>query len=63
MLRLLSAAGVRAIPLKGMALADSLYGNFAMRITWDLDLLVPPGEALRARHVLIANGYASPLPE
>ncbi len=62
-LQLLGDSGVRAIPLKGVALADSLYGSFAMRHTSDLDILVPPGEALRARRLLIANGYESPFPE
>ena len=62
-LRLLAESGVRAIPVKGLALADSLYGNFAMRFVSDLDILVPPGEALAARRALIANGYDSPFPE
>jgi hypothetical protein len=62
-LRLLAASGVRAIPVKGLALADSLYGNFAMRYVSDLDILVPPGQALAARRALIAHGYESPFPE
>jgi len=62
-LRLLAVAGVRAIPVKGLALADSLYGNFAMRETCDLDVLVPPGQALAARRALVAHGHESPFPE
>ena len=62
-LRILAASGVRAIPVKGLALADSLYGNFAMRFVSDLDILVPPGEALAARRALLAHGYESPFPE
>ena len=54
-LRVLSAAGVRAIPVKGLALADSLYGDFAMRVVCDLDILVPPDEALRARRALLEH--------
>jgi len=54
----LHAAGVPAIPLKGPALADTLYGDPALRECGDLDLLVPPGRLRQAWALLLANGWA-----
>jgi hypothetical protein len=62
-LRLLDDSGVPVIPLKGVTLAESLYGDPAFRVCADVDILVPSGEALRVRHLLLAQGYASPLTE
>jgi hypothetical protein len=59
-LRLLGEAGIRVLPLKGVALAKSLYGDPAFRVCSDLDILVPAGDALTARRVLLAHGYTSP---
>jgi len=49
---------VRAVPYKGPALALELYGNVALRQFSDLDILVHPGNVLRARDLLLAEGYA-----
>ena len=38
----LDAANLPAIPLKGLALAESLYGDPALRSSADLDILIPP---------------------
>src|SRR5215472_9872042 len=38
----LSDASIPAIPLKGVSLAESLYGDPATRVSTDVDLLVPP---------------------
>ena len=62
-LRLLNEAGVPVIPLKGVTLAESLYGDAALRVCYDLDILVPPSEVLRARRLLLAQGYTSPFTE
>ena len=53
----LEHAGVTAIPYKGPALADYLYQDFALRHFVDLDLLVRPCDAVKARGVLQAHGF------
>lgn len=59
LLKLLGEAGVPAIPLKGVTLAQSLYGDPAARVSSDIDILLPPGDAVRARRVILRNGYSS----
>jgi hypothetical protein len=51
-------AGVHALPLKGVALAHSLYGDATLRVCSDLDVLVPRGHVFRALEVLHETGYA-----
>jgi hypothetical protein len=58
LLKELEAAGVRAMPIKGPAWAQSLYGDIAMRVCADLDVLVPYDQVLAAREVVLANGYS-----
>ncbi len=62
-LGLLAEEGLRVVPLKGIALAKSLYGDVAYRVCSDLDILVPAGEAPRARRLLLESGYTSPFSE
>jgi hypothetical protein len=62
-LQLLNDSGVPVIPLKGVTLAESLYGDSAFRVCSDIDILVPPSEALRARRLILAHGYTSPFTE
>jgi hypothetical protein len=62
-LRLLDGSGVRVIPLKGVTLAESLYGDSAFRVCSDIDILVPRSEALTAHSLLIGQGYTSPFRE
>ena len=57
LLRLLSAARIPAIPLKGVALAESLYGDLTVRISEDIDILVPRAMVLRAIDVISTRGY------
>ena len=57
LLAVLSAAGVPAIPLKGMALAESLYGDLALRVSADLDLLIPPERFADCVPLLESSGY------
>jgi hypothetical protein len=60
-LRSLSDAGIPVMPLKGVALAESLYGDPALRVSDDIDVLVPARRAMEAFHVLVASGYQSDL--
>jgi hypothetical protein len=57
LLRLLEAYGIAAIPYRGPVLATLAYGNVALRQFGDLDLLVRPQDADRARALLWAQGY------
>jgi hypothetical protein len=60
--RILSAlaeAEVSAIPLKGVPLAESLYGDSALRVCADIDILVPPPQFVPAFQILQAAGYQS----
>jgi hypothetical protein len=61
-MRLLGEAGLQVIPLKGVTLAESLYGDPAYRVCTDLDILVPADQAARARRLLLANGYTEEFP-
>jgi len=56
-LRLLSNAKISAMPLKGIPLAESLYGDAALRVSDDIDLLVPLDSAIEAFHILVSSGY------
>lgn len=53
-------ARVPAVPLKGVALADLLYGDITLRVCSDIDVLVPRHAVSAAVAVLGAEGY---LPE
>jgi hypothetical protein len=53
----LGSAGVPVIPLKGVALSESLYGDAALRVSADLDVLVPRECVARAWTVLRELGY------
>lgn len=56
-LRVLGSAGIPGVPLKGVALAESLYGDTALRECSDLDLLVPRVRAIQALRILAQEGY------
>jgi len=45
------------MPLKGVALGESLYGEPALRVCFDLDLLVPTKNMAEAFHLLLSSGY------
>ncbi|PLX84652.1 MAG: hypothetical protein C0617_07375 [Desulfuromonas sp.] len=51
------ARGIPAIPFKGPALTEALYGDLALREFCDLDILVPRGRAREAVESLAAEGY------
>jgi hypothetical protein len=54
------AAGVRAIAIKGPALAIAAYGDVAMRVFGDLDFMVRLDDLERAAAALHRLGYSSP---
>ena len=54
----LESAGIEAVPYKGPVLAQTAYGDLALRNFSDLDVLVPREEVLRAKDALRSLGYA-----
>lgn len=66
LLRLLPAlaeAGAGALPLKGPALSQQLYGDPCVRHSGDIDLLIDPAGIGRADDVLIGCGYTRLRPD
>jgi hypothetical protein len=53
----LEAHAIPAIPFKGPALAETVYGDLALRSFCDLDVLVRPADVLRAKVALATLGY------
>lgn len=56
-LNLFETHGIQVIPYKGPVLASYLYGNLALRQFIDLDILVRKEDVLKAKELLIAQGY------
>jgi Uncharacterised nucleotidyltransferase len=54
----MTAAGVEAIPVKGLVLTEMLYGNLALRPAGDIDVLVRADDLPAAREALRGLGYA-----
>jgi hypothetical protein len=54
----LSAAGIAVMPYKGLALAEALYGDIAMRRAGDIDLLIHARDLSRVREAVRKLGYA-----
>jgi hypothetical protein len=57
LLDLFQSADIPVIPLKGLVLAEALYGDVALRQFDDLDLLVRKKDISRAVQLLQAHGY------
>lgn len=55
--------GISAIVLKGVILAEELYGNPGLRPMSDMDILVPHDQIERAGELLLEMGYRQPSPE
>ena len=53
----LGDAGIPTIPLKGVALAESLYGDLTLRACGDIDILVPRKSVRDAFRILLAEGF------
>jgi Uncharacterised nucleotidyltransferase len=58
-LTLLGGAGIPTIPLKGVTLAEALYGDLTMRVCADLDILIPRHAVAQAIGLLLREGYES----
>jgi hypothetical protein len=58
-LTLLADAGIPTIPVKGVTLAKSLYGDLSLRVCADLDILVPRQAVAQAIDLLLTKGYES----
>jgi hypothetical protein len=57
LLGVLDSAGIQAVPFKGPALSERLYGDAALRVCADLDILVPRQSVADAVRALQAGGY------
>ncbi len=53
----LEATGIIAVPYKGPVLANSVYGNLAMRPGGDLDIIVQLPDILKVKELLLDLGY------
>jgi hypothetical protein len=62
LLAVFASEGIRAVSYKGPVLAETLYGSLALREFTDLDILVRPEAAVRARDLMMSRGYR-PYPE
>jgi hypothetical protein len=49
--------GVFPIPLKGMALIETVYKNPAIRLMADIDLMIRREDTQKVKHILINMGY------
>jgi len=56
---LLEREGIKVVLLKGLALEHTVYGSKGLRQMSDADLLVAPSDALRARDILVREGFRS----
>ena len=56
-LQVLQERGVRAVPFKGPTLAESIYGNIALRQFGDLDILIDQQKFATTKDILIELGY------
>lgn len=53
----LDAVGVEAMPYKGLALAETIYGDIALRQSGDIDLLIRPQDLARISQALAPLGF------
>lgn len=59
LLVMLAEADIRAAPLKGPRLSESLYGDPGRRLSTDIDLLIPPECLYSAAEVVRELGYVN----
>ncbi len=57
LIRLFAESGIEAIPYKGPVLSLFAYGDLALRRFVDLDVIVKKTDVLKARDILLAEGY------
>jgi hypothetical protein len=58
-LQLLNNENIKTVLLKGLALEISVYGNSGLRQMTDVDILIDHGSCLKARRILMNNGFIS----
>ena len=58
-LGLLNRENIKTVLLKGMALELSVYGNEGIRQMSDVDILIAKVQCMKARKILIENGFVS----
>ena len=58
-LQLMNKANIKTVILKGMALENSVYGNSGLRQMSDVDILIDREKCIKAREILMLNGYLS----
>ena len=58
-LSLLNSENTKTVLLKGMALELSVYGNEGIRQMSDVDILISGDQCMKARKILISNGFVS----
>lgn len=56
-LKLFASEGISAVPYKGPVLAILAYGNLSLRQFNDLDIFVDKGDVLKAKEILVSQGY------
>jgi Uncharacterised nucleotidyltransferase len=58
-LNVLNNAGIKTVLLKGLALEIMAYGNKGLRQMTDVDILISRADCIKARKLLLANGFSS----
>lgn len=58
-LRLLNSEKIKTVLLKGLALELTDYGNEGLRQMSDVDVLISHEQCIKARKILLRNGYTS----
>lgn len=58
-LKLLNAENIKTVLLKGLALENTVYGNSGLRQMSDVDVLIDRKDCIRARDILLSNGFDS----
>jgi hypothetical protein len=52
---------IPVIPYKGAALSQQIYGDIGLRISSDIDIIVREQDVIRAKALLISQGYTPPI--
>jgi hypothetical protein len=58
----IDAIGVEVMPYKGLTLAETMYGNMALRQTGDIDLLIRPQDFPKTKNAVRELGYTPHMP-
>jgi hypothetical protein len=58
----LSELNIEAMPYKGVALAETMYGDMALRQSGDIDLFIRPQDLARIKNAVAELGYAPHMP-